>query len=220
MSVGIITSTNFIGNLTGTATTALISTYATSSGIATYATSSGIATYATSSGIATYATSSGIATYATSSGIATYATSSGISTYATSSGIATYATSSGISTYATTSGISTSTQTFISNEASIISGVTTTNTSLQTAIDIFSSSFHRSAKYQIQVVEGTSYHTTEFSIVHDGTNTYNTEYGTLKTEKLLATFDSDIDSGNIRLLATPSSSSPTTFKLIRILINS
>ena len=128
MSVGVITATQFVGNLSGYASsagiatnatyatssgiatyapTAGIATYATSSGISTYATSSGIATYATSSGISTYASTAGIATYATSSGIATYATSSGIATYATSSGIATYATSSGISTYASTAGIST-----------------------------------------------------------------------------------------------------------------
>jgi hypothetical protein len=37
----------FVGNLTGTATTATTSGYATSSGIATYVTTAGIATYAT-----------------------------------------------------------------------------------------------------------------------------------------------------------------------------
>ena len=113
MSVGVITATQFVGNLSGYASSAGIATnatYATSSGIATYATLAGIATYSGTSGISTYATSSGIATYATTAGIATYATSSGIATnatYAISSGIATYATSSGIATYATTAGIAT-----------------------------------------------------------------------------------------------------------------
>ena len=133
---GITTSSGgFVGNLTGTASTASLATTAYNltdaanintgtinssrlsgtytiningnASSSTYATSAGIATYATSAGIATYATSSGIATYATSSGIATYATNAGIATYATSAGIATYATSAGIATYATSAGIAT-----------------------------------------------------------------------------------------------------------------
>jgi len=67
MSVGVITSTSFVGNLTGTAT------FATNAGIATFATTAGIATYATNAGIATYASNAGIATYATNAGIATNA---------------------------------------------------------------------------------------------------------------------------------------------------
>jgi len=103
---GVITATTFIGNLTGTATTANnlsdaanITTGTISSDRlsgfydinVSYATTAGIATYADTAGIATYATSSGIATYADTAGIATYATSSGIATYATNAGIATVA---------------------------------------------------------------------------------------------------------------------------------
>jgi hypothetical protein len=127
---GVTTSIGgFVGNLTGTATTAtnlsdaanittgIISTSRLSgtyninisgnAATATYATNAGIATYATSSGIATYASTSGIATYATSSGIATYASIAGIATYATNAGIATYSETAGIATYATNAGIAT-----------------------------------------------------------------------------------------------------------------
>jgi hypothetical protein len=132
---GIITSTGgFIGNLTGTATTATnlsdaanITTGTINSarltGIyninisgnaatATYASNAGIATYASNAGIATYATNAGIATatYASNAGIATYASNAGIATYATNAGIATYATNAGISTfsgYASNAGIAT-----------------------------------------------------------------------------------------------------------------
>ena len=45
-----------------------------------------------------------------------------------------------------------------------------------------------------------------------------TEYGTIKTGVSLATFDSDINSGNVRILATPSSSDSTVFKMSRTLI--
>jgi hypothetical protein len=117
-------------------------------------------------------------------------------------------------------GIATAARTIVSNEALILTGVTTTTTSSETPVDTFSTSTYRSAKYFIQITEGTSYHTTEISIVHDGTATYSTEYGTLKNNELLSTFDTDINTGNVRLLATPASASPTTFKLVRTLINS
>ena len=118
------------------------------------------------------------------------------------------------------SGIATVARTLVSNEASISTGVTTTTTSSETPVDTFSTSTYRSAKYFIQITEGTSYHTTEISVVHDGTATYNTEYATLKNNELLSTFDTDINTGNVRLLATPTSSSSTTFKIVRTLINS
>ena len=59
----------------------------------------------------------------------------------------------------------------------------------------------------------------EFIIVHDGTTTYNTEYAIIKTGSSLATFSSDISSGNVRLLVTPASTDSTTFKAIRTSIN-
>ena len=117
-------------------------------------------------------------------------------------------------------GIATAARTLVSNEASILTGVTTTTTISETPIDTFSSSTYRSAKYLIQITEGTSYHATEISIIHDGSTTYSTEYGTIKTNELLSTFDSDITTGNVRLLATPASSSSTTFKIVRTSINS
>jgi hypothetical protein len=118
------------------------------------------------------------------------------------------------------SGIATVARTLVSNEASISTGVTTTATSSETPIDTFSTSTYRCAKYLVQITKGTSYHTTEIVVVHDGTTTYNTEYGIIKTNELLSTFDTDINSGNVRLLATPTSSSSTTFKIVRTLINS
>jgi hypothetical protein len=117
-------------------------------------------------------------------------------------------------------GIATAARTIVSDEALILTGVTTTTTSSETPVDTFSTSTYRSAKYMVQITEGISYHATEISIIHDGTTTYNTEYGTIKTNELLSTFDTDIDSGNVRLLATPTSASPTTFKIVRTLINS
>jgi len=101
-----------------------------------------------------------------------------------------------------------------------VSGVTTT-TSNQFALDSFLKSSFRSAKYQIQINQGSSYQTTEFLVVHDNTITYNTEFAIVKTGDSLSTFDSDISGNYVRLLATPSSAaSPINFKIIRISIDS
>jgi len=101
-----------------------------------------------------------------------------------------------------------------------VSGVTTT-TSSQFALDSFLKSSFRSAKYQIQIDQGSSYQTTAFLIVHDGTITYNTEFGIVKSGEVLSTFDSDISGNYVRLLATPlSAATLANFKIIRTTIDS
>ena len=42
---------------------------------------------------------------------------------------------------------------------------------------------------------------------------FMSEYGTIRTGAVLATFDADINSGNLRLRATPTSADSTVFKL-------
>ena len=121
-----------------------------------------------------------------------------------------------------TSGIITATS-FVGNSITFDNGlissvVTTTTTTSESSIDSFSASDYRSAKYQIQITQGSNYHTTEVNIVHDGSDSYGTEYGTIKTGSSLSTFNTDISGGNVRLLATPASSSSTVFKLVRTLI--
>lgn len=103
---GVITATNFYGNLTGTADVATYLSSAANISTGTISTDRLSGTYNINiTGSIGYANTSGIATYATLSGIATYATSSGISTYATTAGIATYAS---FSEFSTSSGVSTS----------------------------------------------------------------------------------------------------------------
>ena len=99
-----------------------------------------------------------------------------------------------------------------------VASLTTASTS-QVALDVFSKTSFRSVKYQIQVTQGSSYHTVEFIIVHNGSITFNTEFAIVKTGDSLATFDSDISSNNVRLLIPPASGSSTTFKAIRTSIN-
>jgi len=102
--------------------------------------------------------------------------------------------------------------------SAIITNSATTTTESQTSIDSFSASTYRSAKYQVQITRGSEYQVTEISIVHDGSDSYGTEYATLKTGVNLSTFSTDISGGNVRLLATPSSSSSTVFKFTKTAI--
>ena len=91
--------------------------------------------------------------------------------------------------------------------------LTTTSTSAATVISV-SASTYRSVNYQLQIVQGTNYNRTTINVIHDGTNAYMSEYGTINQPTGIATFGADISSGALRLLGYPSSSSSTTFKSI------
>ena len=53
--------------------------------------------------------------------------------------------------------------------------------------------------------------------MQDGTNTYTSEYGTVQTGASLFTLSADINSGNVRLLCTPSNNN-TTIKFQRMTV--
>ena len=102
-----------------------------------------------------------------------------------------------------------------------LEGATATKTSTASAmIDSFSSSTYQSASYQVQIRRGNDYHTTSINLVHANSSVYLSEYGTVITNESLATFDADIDSGNVRLKAAPTSSESTVFKIFRTVMNS
>jgi len=87
---------------------------------------------------------------------------------------------------------------------------TTTETAVHSGL---STATYRSVEYTIQVTEGTNYHSTKILAVHDGTTAYHSEYGTVYTNSSVATFDVDLNGGNIRLLATGSTSNSTVYKI-------
>ena len=96
----------------------------------------------------------------------------------------------------------------------IQSGILTTNSTNQATVISVSASIYRSVNYQIQVSEGSNFNMTTINVIHDGSTTYMTEYGTINQPVGIATFSSDINSGALRLLGYPSTTSPTTFKVI------
>jgi hypothetical protein len=96
----------------------------------------------------------------------------------------------------------------------IQSGILTTSSIGESVVMSVSASTYRSVNYQIQVTEGSNYNMTTINVIHDNTNTYMTEYGTINYPVGIATFSTDISGGSLRLLGYPNSSNNTTFKVI------
>jgi uncharacterized coiled-coil DUF342 family protein len=96
----------------------------------------------------------------------------------------------------------------------IQSGILTTSATGQATVMSISATTYRSVSYQIQAVQGSNYNMTTINVIHDGTTTYMNEFGTLNQPTGIATFSTDINSGALRLLGYPASSSSTTFKVI------
>ena len=95
------------------------------------------------------------------------------------------------------------------------SSVTSTS---QFECESFPAADFRSARYTVQVtnVTDSTYHVTEILLIHDGTTPAITEFATIFTGSAAeATFDADITSGNVRLLATPASTDSMQFKVVR-----
>jgi hypothetical protein len=86
------------------------------------------------------------------------------------------------------------------------------------AIDTFATATYRAAEYQISINSGSVYEITKVTVIHDGTNAYVTEYDTMTTGALLATFDSSITTGILSLNASPLNAA-TTFRIYRRLWN-
>jgi hypothetical protein len=96
----------------------------------------------------------------------------------------------------------------------IQSGILTTSSLGPAVIMSISASIYRSVNYQIQVTEGTNYNMTTLNVIHDGSTTYQLEFGTINQPIGVATFSSDISGGALRLIAYPAFASDTTFKVV------
>ena len=105
----------------------------------------------------------------------------------------------------------------INTNAVYESYTSTTSTTSQFALDTFSTSTYRSAKYLVQISSGSAYELIELSLIHDGTNVYLSQYGNIKSGSTLGVFDSTISTGVLSLLATPNNAI-TTFRAVATLI--
>ena len=92
------------------------------------------------------------------------------------------------------------------------------STTADQLVDTFNADRYRTAKYLVSATNSTNYHATEIMLIHDGTNTYISEYGTVFTNMSLVSFDADITNGNVRLLCTPTYAN-TNVKVQRITVS-
>jgi hypothetical protein len=117
-----------------------------------------------------------------------------------------------------TLGVASATSVALANGILRSGTLTTSATTANQVLDSIAIATFRSVKYQISITSGSAYHMTEVSIIHDGTDAYITEYGTILTGASLASFDADISTGNLRLLTTPTNA-VTTYKVMATAIN-
>jgi hypothetical protein len=87
---------------------------------------------------------------------------------------------------------------------------TASGTSIQNLFT-FAKATYRAARVSIVATHSSDYHFTTFLLVHDGTTTYDTEFGTVTSGSSKFTVTSDISGDNVRVRVTPINTS-TTFK--------
>ena len=136
-----------------------------------------------------------------------------------------------VSAYSVSSGTLTSTgdvvfggaSAFVNSESTTL-GTTAANQNIA-AVNVFDGSVdtNRSVEFFVQASHSSGYEALKIMVIHDGTNTYNTQYGLIRTgASLCSSYTTTITTGgggnkNIRLRATPTNTN-TTFKVIETVI--
>ena len=106
--------------------------------------------------------------------------------------------------------------------SAIADATTTISSSSTSVVNTFDASSFRSAKYFISITDSTNsrFEIVEANITHDGTDAYLVSFGsTTDYTEPLCTFSVDINSGNVRLLATNITDDSLVFKFQRMVIN-
>lgn len=93
----------------------------------------------------------------------------------------------------------------------LTSQTATTTTTSETSIATYATADYTALELTVVADDGTDRTITKLLVVHNGTTASATQYGEVNTNTALATYDVDIDSGNVRLLATPASTASTDF---------
>jgi len=94
-----------------------------------------------------------------------------------------------------------------------------TATSSSTAefnVDQWPIATYRSAKYFISCenTTATKFHITQILVLHNGTDVYQTTYGSLQSDEVQFTVSADINGGNVRLRLTPATSNNMNYRFI------
>ena len=80
------------------------------------------------------------------------------------------------------------------------------NSTAATTINSFAVGSFTSAELLVQVKQGSNIHATKLLLIHDGTDVWLTEFGTVCNSDILVTFDSVVSSGNVVVQATNTAS--------------
>jgi len=94
----------------------------------------------------------------------------------------------------------------------------TTTATTQVNLTTFSTTTYAGAEVNIMAISNGERHITKLLITHDGTTAYATEYGEIVTNASLASYDVDINAGNLRVRVTPASATSTVFNTSVMLI--
>ncbi len=98
-------------------------------------------------------------------------------------------------------------------------GIETTSTSVSstsaTVVDTFAKATFRSARYTVQITQGSAYQCSDIMAIHDGTTAIGTEYAMLETGSVLGTLDVAINGDNVELKVTMAAADAATVKVIR-----
>ena len=89
----------------------------------------------------------------------------------------------------------------------------TTTATTQVTLETFAHADHDGAKVVITAATSADTYVTELLIATNGTTAVATEYGQIGTGSALATYDVDISGSDVRILATPASTTSTTFRV-------
>ena len=81
-------------------------------------------------------------------------------------------------------------------------------------IDSWNKSIYTSAKYIVQVVDGSSIHTEEMLLIQDGTTVYMSQYGLVYNNSPLGVFDGTID-GTVDITFTPTGATNMSIQVVR-----
>lgn len=96
------------------------------------------------------------------------------------------------------------------------------NVNTITTVDSFDKTAYRTAKYLIQVSQGTKYTSSEVLLAHDGTDSYMSEYAVIElgASRIPMTVSTSISAGNVllRVTITDAASTNATVKVARTLI--
>ena len=101
------------------------------------------------------------------------------------------------------------------------SNIGKTSSSISTSISLdakvlvsLSTDTYRSANFQVQAEQGSNFNITTINVVHNQSNVYLSEYGTINEPTGIATYNVDINSGCLRLIGYASSTASTTYRVI------